>query len=254
MPRDSAGVFTLSPGYLAVTGQTIEASQHNPPLEDIAGALTGSLPRNGAAPMVGPLNMGGFGILNLPSPGAPADPATKAYVDAQIAALVGQIVAVPPGVIALYPGDVVPNGWLVCNGAAISRAGYPGLFGAINVKYGGGDGSTTFNLPEIRGEFPRFADLGRGIDGGRGTGSWQDQAFLNHNHGVNDPGHAHNAGNGLPFQTIGAGTGLPDYLGGNMQTVGVVVTTANGTNISIATAGGPETRPRNVAFIGVIKT
>lgn len=57
MPSDSNGVFTLPSGYLAITGEDIEASQHNPPLEDLATAVTGRLPRNGAAPMTGPLKL-----------------------------------------------------------------------------------------------------------------------------------------------------------------------------------------------------
>jgi hypothetical protein len=55
MPRDSNGVYSLPDGYTATTGETIQPSQHNPPLEDLAAAMSGSLPRNGAAPMTGPL-------------------------------------------------------------------------------------------------------------------------------------------------------------------------------------------------------
>jgi hypothetical protein len=58
MPR-SGGIYTLPPGYFATDGTTIEVSQHNPPLEDIAEALTDSLPRDGSAPMTGNLPMGG---------------------------------------------------------------------------------------------------------------------------------------------------------------------------------------------------
>lgn len=57
MPRDSGGVYSLPAGYLAVTGETIQASQHNPPLEDLSSAMTGSVPRSGAAPMTGPLKL-----------------------------------------------------------------------------------------------------------------------------------------------------------------------------------------------------
>jgi hypothetical protein len=57
LPTDSNGNFTLPAGYLAITGQTIQASQHNPPLEDIAAALSGRMPRNGAAPMTGVLKV-----------------------------------------------------------------------------------------------------------------------------------------------------------------------------------------------------
>lgn len=64
MPR-SGGIFTLVPGYFAVDGTTIEVSQHNPPLEDIAQALTDSLPRDGSAPMTGNLAMGSNKITGL---------------------------------------------------------------------------------------------------------------------------------------------------------------------------------------------
>lgn len=65
MPRDSGGNYSLPSGYLAVTGETIQSSQHNPPLEDIGQALTASLPRSGVAAMLANLPMGGFKITNL---------------------------------------------------------------------------------------------------------------------------------------------------------------------------------------------
>jgi hypothetical protein len=65
MPRDGNGTYSLPAGYEAITGQTIEASQHNPPLEDIRDALTASLPRNGAAPMTGALAMGSNAITGV---------------------------------------------------------------------------------------------------------------------------------------------------------------------------------------------
>lgn len=64
MPR-TGPIYTLPPGYLAVTGTTIQPSQHNPPLEDIAQALTESVPRNGSGPMTGNLPMGGFRLTGL---------------------------------------------------------------------------------------------------------------------------------------------------------------------------------------------
>lgn len=74
MPRTN-GIFSLVPSYLAVSGQTIRVDQHNPPLEDIAQALTDSLPRDGSAPMVGPLRMGGLRITNLAAATLPTDAA-----------------------------------------------------------------------------------------------------------------------------------------------------------------------------------
>lgn len=72
MPR-VGGIYNLPPGYVAVSGETIQPSQHNPPLEDIAQALTDSLPRNGAAPMTGNLPMGGNKITGLGAATNPAD-------------------------------------------------------------------------------------------------------------------------------------------------------------------------------------
>lgn len=62
-----------------------------------------------------------------------------------------EYVGVPPGSVQFYAGSTVPNGWLNANGAAVSRTTYARLFTAISTTYGVGDGSTTFNLPDITG-------------------------------------------------------------------------------------------------------
>lgn len=64
MPRTS-GVYSLPPSYLATSGQTIKSVQHNPPLEDIAAALTASLPRDGSAPMLANISLNGYRITGL---------------------------------------------------------------------------------------------------------------------------------------------------------------------------------------------
>lgn len=56
----------------------------------------------------------------------------------------------PAGVIIPFAGTSVPTGYLLCNGAAVSRTNYANLFAAIGTLYGAGDGSTTFNLPDAR--------------------------------------------------------------------------------------------------------
>ena len=81
MPRDSGGIYSLPAGYVAVSGETILPSQQNPPLEDIAAALTASLPRNGAAPMTGNLAMGTNKITGLGAGTSPADAVTKNQLD-----------------------------------------------------------------------------------------------------------------------------------------------------------------------------
>jgi len=80
MPRNSGGIYSLPPVYLATPGETIMTEQHNAPLEDIANGLTESLPRSGSAPMTGDLKMGGQKITGLGAPVADTDAARKVDV------------------------------------------------------------------------------------------------------------------------------------------------------------------------------
>ena len=66
-------------------------------------------------------------------------------------ALVSAVGAVPAGVVVPFAGATSPSGWLLCHGQAVSRTDYGALFTAIGTTYGTGDGSTTFNLPDLRG-------------------------------------------------------------------------------------------------------
>lgn len=155
----------------------------------------------------------------------------------------------PPGTVQFFAGSAAPTGWLKANGAAVSRSTYSSLFAAIGTTYGAGDGSTTFALPDLRGEFVRCWDDSRGIDSGRGIGSWQTQNYQSHGHGVNDPGHQHvayfdiNQG-GDPTSTY-AFNGISQYIGR--------VTSFAETRITIQNSGGTETRPRNIALLAIIK-
>lgn len=85
----------------------------------------------------------------------------------------------PSGQIGLFAMDYAPTGWLKANGAVLSRTVYTNLFAAIGTRFGAGDGHSTFNLPDLRGEFPRFWDDLRGVDAGRVLGSWQSDAIRN---------------------------------------------------------------------------
>ncbi|WP_426205089.1 phage tail protein [Pseudomonas sp. TWP3-1] len=100
------------------------------------------------------------------------------------------------GMVATFSMNSPPAGWLACNGAAVSRTAFAGLFARIATLYGAGDGATTFNLPDMRGLFPRGWDDGRGLDPGRAFGSYQDMMIHSHAHtasaaAVGD--HAHTA-------------------------------------------------------------
>lgn len=88
-------------------------------------------------------------------------------------------VTAPTGSVVMFGGPVVPTGWLLCNGAAISRTTYAALFTAIGTTHGAGDGSTTFNLPNLEARFPRMQAAALGATGGASS----------HNHTI--PQHDH---------------------------------------------------------------
>jgi phage-related tail fiber protein len=137
---------------------------------------------------------------------------------------------IPTGQVIYTATSSAPTGYLKCNGAAISRTTYAGLFAAIGVIFGSGDGSTTFNVPDLRGEFIRGWDDGRGIDSSRGFGSAQAQAIQSHSH---------------TYTATGAS--------GNFVTGGPSALNDSGQTLSTGTAGGTETRPRNIALLACIK-
>ncbi|WP_417777091.1 phage tail protein [Stutzerimonas xanthomarina] len=87
-----------------------------------------------------------------------------------------------PGDIFYTAAATAPPFSLKANGAAVSRTAYAKLFARIGTRYGAGDGFTTFNLPDLRGEFLRGWDDGRGVDGGRELGSGQSGAIQSHAH------------------------------------------------------------------------
>lgn len=142
-----------------------------------------------------------------------------------------------PGDFKYHAANAIPPGWLECNGALLSRTNYAALFLEIGTTWGAGDGVTTFAIPDLRGEFVRGFDNGRGIDTGRVFGSNQNSIVGVHNHETN----------GNRIVTVSGGTGLmagaDRYWNGNAP---VTATT-------ISSGGGNETRPRNVAMLPCIK-
>lgn len=121
---------------------------------------------------------------------APGDNSTKlattAFVASALTALGGGGGAVPAGALVPYAGSSVPTGWLLCDGSAVSRTTYSGLFAAISTLYGSGDGSTTFNVPDMRGNIPvgkdtaTFATLG--ATGGEETHALTVTELAAHSH------------------------------------------------------------------------
>lgn len=247
-------------GTSAATGSGAMVKQESP---YIASPVLGGVPTADTAPV-------GTNTTQL---------ATTAFVRANAAAL-------PAGSVIAHTSSVVPNGFLKANGANVSRTTYAELFAVIGTNYGGGDGSTTFTLPDLRGEFIRGWDDGRGLDSGRGIGSLQLQSYQSHTHTASSAGngdHAHTVtgntsvnGNHAHTYTdplvgndgvkVGSGSGLAAYRtatnGGTTLSNGDHSHTINGTTnftgahnhtITVNASGDAETRPRNVALMYLIK-
>jgi len=189
------------------------------------------------------------GTLTLDAaPTADLQAATKKYVDDEVGAI-DTSDPTPAGTIIYSARTTAPTGYLKANGAAVSRTTYATLFAAIGTLYGGGDGSTTFNVPDLRGEFIRGFDDSRGIDSGRSMGSSQSEMIGPHNHTINDPGHNHQVNINVYQQGAGPNA-QTDMANRNGNTTSSTATTG----ITINNNSGTENRPRNVALLACIKT
>ena len=161
----------------------------------------------------------------------------------------------PVGTVIAWTTTTPPADYLECNGAAISRTAYSALFGVIGTVFGAGDGSTTFNLPDLRAEFIRGWDNGRGVDSGRGFGSWQADDYRSHMHSglYNSP---YSNGYNYLFGWNG-GSGSPPNTGvGSFPASSLPPGNHDGlysTAIHTGNSGGAETRSRNVALMFCIK-
>lgn len=146
----------------------------------------------------------------------------------------------PIGTILHYAGQTAPQGWLVADGSLLLKANFPDLFSVLGVVFGG-DGITTFGLPNLLGEFIRGYDKGRGVDTGRAFGSEQLDQLQGHAHTIFIRQQNTNA----LFDHADAG-----YNGsvGSDTTTGIASDGTNGTPRT-----GAETRPRNVALLPIIK-
>lgn len=135
----------------------------------------------------------------------------------------------PVGGVVAFAMSTAPAGFLKANGAEISRTTFAALFAKIGTTFGAGDGSITFNLPDLRGEFIRGWDDGRWADPDRVFGSPQADDLKAHTHTQN--------------------------IGGTVSSQFSTVTSSGPGNASRNTGstGGTETRPRNVALLYAIK-
>jgi microcystin-dependent protein len=236
------------PGLVAMTGQSPEANTfiyfNGASSSELAiltayarsfiAAVDGTAARTvlglGALAQLNSINDGNWSGTDLAvaNGGTGASSASAARTNLGLAPLV-----VPTGAIMPFAMNAAPSGWLDCDGAAVSRTTYADLFTAISTTFGVGDGSTTFNVPDLRGEFVRGWDDGRGVDSGRAFGSTQADEFEAHTH------------------TSGA-----SYTGtGPIEGYDVSAPDSNNYNITVTgSTGGTETRPRNIALLYGIKT
>ena len=152
--------------------------------------------------------------------------------------------SVPTAAIFAFPLTTIPPGYLECDGSAISRTTYANLFAVIGTTYGVGDGSTTFNLPDYRGEFLRGFDNGSNNDldaairTDRGDGTTGDnvgtkQAFSNasHLHQIDPPSTVSTA-TGAHIHSI-PGTSVTTNSGGNHTHGGTVNGTTSSSSSSV---------------------
>lgn len=219
-------------------------------------AVSGGYPKN--ALVVHNAALYQSAIDNNPSePGADSNWSGVTVANAandQQAATLGQVVslsagALPTGMAGFFFSDTAPVGWLKANGAELSRTTYAKLFAAIGTRYGEGDGSTTFKLPDMRGYFPRGWDDGRGIDNGRALGSTQEDAIRN------ITGNITGSGEFSYFLTTGGALTLNTP---RTKTVGSVSGVTHGFNnlgfdASKIVPTAEENRPKNMALLACIK-
>lgn len=118
----------------------------------------------------------------------------------------------PVGCIVPFGSDTVPENWLLCNGQAVSRTDYALLFSIIGTTYGVGDGSTTFNLPNLKGRVAvgkdstqtEFDNLGE--TGGEKTHTMTEQELVPHNHAINGTAYALSGPGSQEFGSGGSGS------------------------------------------------
>lgn len=248
MARNGSGTHSI-PNTM-VAGTTITAADHNENYSDISTELTNSVAADGQTTMTGPLKASS-GTVSAPSHTFGADTDTGAYrigadnygiavggtkivdVASTGATVTGTLAAsgnvsssaglimIPVGIVMPYAGDSAPSGYLLCYGQAVSRTTYSALFTAISTTYGTGDGSTTFNLPDLRGRVPAGQDDMGGTSANRLT---------NADDGLN--GDTLGATGGGETQTLVTGN-LPAYT----PTGSIVSTTTGGYRQSAALDG-----------------
>ena len=243
---------------------------------DMGHATTASPNFTGTLTSAGDIVMSGTGSLQLPT-GTTAQRPTPATGDIRFNTTLTQFEGynggswgelangVPVGSVFTFASATVPSGFLECNGAAISRSTYATLFAIIGTTHGTGDGSSTFNLPDLRGQFVRgWANTKTGTgDDGRQFASSQSDQNLSHNHSLSTvslTGGIRKISEG--FLAGGSATGVfTKTSDGNNSITGASSTSPVGgvdfdgthSHTIPSSGGGDEARPKNLALMYIIK-
>jgi microcystin-dependent protein len=227
----SAGNFTVN-GTLTATGLTDTGNMSVGGTLSVTGATsltTGSI----SGVMTAPTAAAGTSTTQL---------ATTAFVTQN---------AVLTGILLMWPTASAPTGYLLCNGAAVSRTTYAALFAVVGTTFGIGDGSTTFNVPNYTNRMPYGTTVGA-------TGGSADAVVVSHTHTatstLTDPGHSHTIVDGQVntrtnpyFNWVGTGGASVGVTGANTNsnTTGITVSTTN------ATAGVSGTNANLPPYLGI---
>lgn len=165
----------------------------------------------------------------------------------------------PVGAMTMFGGAAAPDGWVLCNGASLLRAGtYADLFAVIGVTFGSADG-THFNVPDMRGIFPRGAGVNGTLSDAGGTaftgvlGTYQNDKFQSHAHRVSDTTYTiatfrpTGAGAAVGFDRVSNQEGVGQIFGGILLPDSFFGGTAGNPR------GGAETNPANLGLTFIIK-
>lgn len=164
---------------LSEEGKAADSKATGEALEDVRTSVDEKLPLAGGE-MTGSISMGGNSITGLAAPAEDADVATKEYVDSKCKSI--------PGLIYPFAGEVgidkIPDGFLLCDGAPVSRTDYKALFDVIGTTYGPGDGKSTFNVPNLQTRVPVGAggEYKLGDTGGEETHELTEKELASHKH------------------------------------------------------------------------
>ena len=164
-------LLTLTPGYLFAEGETLTVAKLNQALR-ITGEISGAVDGTQVALSPGSV-VSSYLAADAVTTAKLADAAvttakvadlaiTEAKLSTGLAAWVVRG-GFASGDLKMTATTTTPDGWLECDGAALSRASYAALFAAIGTAYGAGDGSSTFNVPDLRGRVPMGAGTGAGL-------------------------------------------------------------------------------------------